>query len=251
MVISSTMACPCPAAQALHGAWAHPGGKKEAYRSLEVQAKPFLPINSVKSKAWQRQLRPNLLAEPGLEPSTYRQSPPPKTPFRCPPRSPGGGAPAVGGQPEAEVAARVLAPLPRRGPAAAAPSRRYERGRAGVRHAARSRAAWGARHRHAPRARVLRGGGAGERRGGGRRQERSGPRLRRGSVTRRAGPGGALVLRESGDWGRGEKRSMRGGGKALSGVGGEEVEERVWGRKGLGRRGNGGKRGLLAGCGSL
>lgn len=86
-----------------------------------------------------------------------------------------------GGCPEAEVAARVLAPLlsagRRRGPAAAA-SRRYERGRAGVCHAAGPRSAWGARHRHAPRPRVLRGGGAGERRGGGRRAERSGPRLR-------------------------------------------------------------------------
>lgn len=75
-----------------------------------------------------------------------------------------------------------LAPLPsagrRRGLAAVAASCRYERGRAGVCHAAGPHPAWGARHRHAPRPRVLRGGGAGERRGGGRRAERSGPRLR-------------------------------------------------------------------------
>lgn len=126
--------------------------------------------------------RPALPAGPGLEPaaaSSHR------------PRGPPLGARRVrltkalwqyAARPEAEVAAQALPPLPsagrRRGPAAAAASRRYERGRVGVCHAAGPRSAWGSRHRHAPRSRVLRGGGVGERRGGGRRAERSGPRLR-------------------------------------------------------------------------
>lgn len=119
----------------------------------------------------------------------------------------------------------------------AAASRRYERGRAGVCHAAGPHPAWGARRRHAPRPRVLRGGGAGERRGGGRRAERSGPRLRRGLVARWAGPqrgGGRL-------WCPGERGLASGGeagapgGRWEAALSGWRVEE--GGRSGLERGG--------------